>query len=180
MKRFVAIIEIISDWTGKVFSFMVAAAAIVIVAEVVLRYAFNAPTIYGLELTIFMCGVTYVMAGAYAHLANAHVRVDLFSQRWSPRTRAIVDLITSPLFFIAIAVIVWLGAEWTYEGIVKGATSGSIWNPPIWPIRLFIPLGATLLLLQGIARVIRDFGIAKLGEEPGAEEEIPAGREEEL
>lgn len=181
MKRFVAIIDSISDWSGKIFSFLVAASIIVVVVEVVLRYVFNAPTIYSLELTIFMCGITYVMAGAYVHLADAHVRIDLLYARWSPRTKAIVDLIASPLFFLAIGMMVWLGAEWTYAGIVKGATSGSIWNPPIWPIRIFIPIGATLLLLQGIAKFIRDAGIARTrGEAFRAEEEIPAEKEEVL
>jgi TRAP-type mannitol/chloroaromatic compound transport system permease small subunit len=72
-----------------------------------------------------------------------------------------MDLITAPIFFVGVALLLWIGAEWTIKAIVKAETSGSIWSPPIWPVRFLIPLGSLLLLLQGLAKSIRDFSKAR-------------------
>ncbi len=142
---------------------MVVAATLVVVHGVVMRYVFNAPTIWSLELTIYLCAATYLMGGAYAHLYNFHVKVDIFYERWTPRVRAIIDLATALFFFIGVGVMLWMGAEWTAKAIIKGATSGSIWEPIIWPVRMLIPLGSFLLILQGLAKFIRDFNVARTG-----------------
>lgn len=165
MARFLSVIDGMSEWSGKIFSFLLVAATIVVVYEVVMRYAFNAPTVWGLELTIFLCGATYVMGGAFAHLYDAHVKVDALYIRWSPRLRAIVDLVTAPFFFFGVGIMMWAGAEWTGKAIIGGVTSGSIWDPIIWPMRLLIPLGSFLLLLQGLAKFIRDFAIVRRARE---------------
>jgi len=161
VRPFLSIIDSLSEWSGKFFSFLVVAATLIVTFDVVLRYAFDAPTKWGLEVTIFLCGITYVMAGAYAHLFDAHVRVDALYMRWTPRVKAIVDLATAPLFFLVCGVLVWEGSKWTAESIIGADTSGSIWDPIVWPIRLLIPLGCLLLFLQGLAKFIRDFGIAR-------------------
>ena len=162
MRPFLSVIDSMSQWSGKIFSFLVLAAALVVTYEVVMRYAFNAPTVWGLDMTIFLCGATYVMAGAYAHYHNAHVKIEALYGRWTPRTRAIVDLlVTAPLFFGVCGVLVWVGAGWTWEAVVKGTTYYTEWHAPIWPMRLLIPLAAFLLLLQGLAKFIRDLATIK-------------------
>lgn len=163
MKTFLSIIDSLSEWSGKIFSFLVVAATAVVAYEVMMRYVFDAPTVWGLELTIFLCGATYMMAGAYTHLYDAHVKVDVLYMRWTPRVRAIVDLVTALFFFMGIGLLFWVGLVWTGKAIVGGTTSGSVWDPIIWPMRLLIPLGSFLLLLQGLAKFIRDFGIARTG-----------------
>jgi len=162
MKSFLSVIDSMSEWSGKIFSFLVLAAVLVVAHEVVMRYVFNAPTIWGLDLTIFLCGATYVMAGAYAHHLNAHVKIEALYGRWTPRTRAMVDLlVTAPLFFGFCGVLVWVGAEWTWEAIVGKIAYYTEWHAPIWPMRLIITLAAFLLLLQGLAKFIRDLATIK-------------------
>ncbi len=161
MKSFLSVIDSMSEWSGKIFSFLVLAAALVVGYEVTKRYVFNAPTVWGLDLTIFLCGATYVMAGAYAHYQGAHVRIEALYGRWTPRMRAIVDLVTAPLFFGFCGVLVWIGTEWTWKAVVGGITFYTEWTVPIWPMRLLIPLAAFLLLLQGLAKFIRDLAIIK-------------------
>ena len=163
MKRFLTVIDYISEWSGKIFSFLSLLAIVVVVHGVVMRYCFNAPTIWSLELTIYLCAGTYLVGGAYAHLYNSHIRIDALYSRWTPRIRAIIDLVTFPVFIISITAMGWAGTNWTIKAIVKDATSGSVWDPAIWPVRLLIPLGCLLLLLQGLARFVRDFGIARTG-----------------
>jgi len=71
-------IDKISDWEGKIFSFLIVVATIQVCFELILRYVFNAPTTWGLEMTLYLCSTTYVMSGAYAERYNAHIKVDIF------------------------------------------------------------------------------------------------------
>jgi len=151
------VIDRISEWTGKVFSLLLLVATAVVIYEVARRYIFNAPSTFGLELTIYLCAMTYMVGGAYALVYDSHVKVDVLYMRWSPRTRALMDLIFSPIFFIGVCMMVYVGAMWTVKAIAGGVTSGSTWDPDIWPMRMMIAFGAFLLLLQGIAKSIRDF-----------------------
>ncbi len=163
MKRCLYIIDSISSWTGKIFAFLIVIATVQITFEVVMRYFFNAPTFWGLEVTIWLCAAMYAIGGAYALLHNAHVRVDVFYIRWSPRLQAIVELITAPLFFLGVATLFWVSTQWTIKAYVDGTTSISHWEPLIWPIRGLLALGSFLLLIQGIAKYIRDFSVARKG-----------------
>ena len=88
MKAFLSVIDHISDWSGKIFSFLWIAVIIIIVIEVVLRYGFNAPTNYAHELTAFLCAVVYILGGAYTLYLRGHVSVDVFYNRLSWRWRA--------------------------------------------------------------------------------------------
>jgi len=146
-----------------VFSFLVVVATVIVCYVVIMRYAFDSPPIWGFELTIYVCAATYLLGGAYALLFDAHVKVDIFYLRWSPRVRALVNLALAPFFFGCLGLMFWWGVRWTAEAIVKDVTSGSAWDPVIWPARMLIPLGCFLLLLQGLAKYIRDFSVAKMG-----------------
>jgi len=150
-------IDRISEWEGKLFSFLIVVATIQVCFELVLRYVFNAPTTWGLEMTLYLCSTTYVMAGAYAERYNAHIKVDIFYSRWSLRTRAFFDLIvTDSLLMFFCIVLTWQSALWFWEAVSQGLTSGTIWDPPIWPMRLIILTGALFLLLAAFGKSMRD------------------------
>lgn len=157
MERVLRFIDNLSELQGKVFSFLIFVATLQICYELTRRYAFNAPTSWGLELTEYLCAVTYIMGGAYAHRFDAHIRVDILYMHWSPRTKALVDIfVTNVFFFFFVGVLVWQSSIWTLEALERHATSGTVWDPPVWPMRLSLFLGAVFLALQGIAKLIRD------------------------
>ena len=150
-------IDRVSEWEGKIFSFLIVVATIQVCFELILRYIFNAPTTWGLEMTLYLCSTTYVMSGAYAERYSAHIKVDIFYNRWSPRTRAFFDLmVTDTLFMFFCTVLTWQSAVWLWEAVSQGLTSGTIWDPPIWPMRLVILLGAVFLLLAAFGKSVRD------------------------
>jgi TRAP-type mannitol/chloroaromatic compound transport system permease small subunit len=151
----------INEWQGKILSYLVVVATVQVCIELTLRYAFNSPTTWGLELTIYLCAITYVMGGAYAQVSDSHLKLDLLYQHWSARKRAIVDLlVTDVLFFFFCGILVWQSGIWAWQSIARGLTSGTIWDPPIWPMRSFLFLGSLLLLLQGFVKFVRDLTIA--------------------
>ena len=150
-------IDRLSEWGGKITSILILVATAQVCYELTLRYVFDTPTAWGLEMTLYLCSTTYVISGAYATLYDAHIRVDIFYNRWSRRTRSFFDLvITGFLFYFFTGVLVWQSALWFWEAYTEKLTSGTIWDPPIWPMRLIILVGAVMLMLSGAAKSIRD------------------------
>ena len=154
---FPKIIDLISEWEGKVASFLILAATLQICYELILRYVFKAPTIWGLDMTIYLCGTTYVMSGAYADRYDAHIRVDVFYSKWKPRTKAFVDLfVTDTLFIFFSSVLAWQAWLWFMESWNEGITAGTQWDPPIWPMRFILLLGSVFLTLSAMGRAAKD------------------------
>ena len=145
----------ISEWSGKVISFLIYLIMLVVLWEIIARTFFRAPTIWAHELSTFLFGSIAILAGAYVLRHGAHVNVDIISVRLSLRMRAIVDIVTFTLFFLFCGALIWMLLERTQ----------SSWAPPIYPIKLMVPLGGSLLMLQGLAKFIRDFITAITGME---------------
>lgn len=161
MEQVILRLDQFSELQGKAVSFLILIATLQISYELVLRYVFNAPTVWGLEMTVYLCGVTYVMSGAFAERYGAHIRVDVFYNKWKLRTRAWFDLlVTDLLFFFFGGVLLWFSGVWFWEAATQGLTSGTIWDPPIWPMRLVIVIGALFLMISGIPKVLRDLAMA--------------------
>jgi len=155
--RILRVIDRITEWEGMIFSSFLLVATIQICYELVLRYFFNAPTLWGLEMSLYVCSITYLMSGAYTEYHNAHIKVDLFYNRWSLRTQAIFDLaLADMLRFLFSGTLVWFSAEWFWDAWANSLTSGTAWDPPIWPMRLAIFVGSCFLLLAGINTFVRD------------------------
>lgn len=156
MRAFVRIVARISDASGMILMWFPWILMLIIVWEVVLRSLFNHPTVWAHELSIMMFGALAILSGAYALRTRAHVNMDLLYMHFSPRTRALLDVLTFPFFLVFCLVILWLGWEFAWRSVKLAEISQSDWAPPIWPIKLMLPLGAFLLLLQGIANFVSD------------------------
>jgi len=154
------LIDTISDWSGKIVSFMLVFMVAFMSYEVVLRYIFNAPTRWVFETVQFLFGAFCILGGAYALRHRAHVNMEVIYVRFPLRMRAIVDLITSTLFFLLIVVLLWGGWEFAWRSVQTLETTFTPWNPPLYPLKLTIPLAAFLILLQGLAKFVRDLIMA--------------------
>jgi len=158
-------IDSLSNWTGKITSYLMIGMFAVIIYEIVVRYIVHSPTTWAHVLSILMMGVYVVIPGAYALVTKTHVVVDTVYGRFSLRTRAIVDVATSVFFFFWCAVLLWGGTKFAIRSVLQWEHYPGVWSPPIWQVKVAIPLAATLLLLQGIAKLIRDGYIAVKGQE---------------
>jgi len=134
---------------------------VVVTIEVVSRYAFNRPTIWAWDINVQLVAAVALFGGAYALLQGAHVKVDVISLRLSPRKRAVLDMITSSLFFICIGVLVWKGWEQGILAVKQGEVMPGIFHPPLYPLKMALPVAAFLLFLQGVAKFMRDLAIAR-------------------
>jgi len=164
IKIFLRSIDSISEWSGKMVSFLIIVITGVTIWEVILRYIFNSPTIWAFDAAYLIFGAYGVLGGAYTLYFRGHVNVDILYGRLPLRVRAIVDLVTSIFFFLFCGLLLWKGGEMAWDSLKILERGSSAWSPPVYPIKLAIPLGAFLLLLQGTAKFIRDlFKVIKGG-----------------
>jgi TRAP-type mannitol/chloroaromatic compound transport system permease small subunit len=153
---FTRTIEKVNDWTGNFIAYWSIIAVFVYYYEVLARYVFNSPTNWAHESMFLMFGMQYLLAGGYALRENAHVRVDIIYTHFSPRGKAICDLITSVLFFIFATTLLWTGWIFAGDAIEVLEVSFTEWAIQYWPVKMMIALGALLLLLQGMSNLFKD------------------------
>jgi TRAP-type mannitol/chloroaromatic compound transport system permease small subunit len=149
-------ITCLNEWVGRVTAYLIIPVFFLILAEVFMRYLFGAPAVWTNELAQLVFGVYAVMAGGYLAITNGHVNVDIIHSKFPVRTRALIDVLTSAMFFIFMGALLYFGVSLALESMETWEHSQSAWNPPIWPAKLMIPVAAALLLLQGIVKLLKD------------------------
>ena len=152
-------IDSISNFSGKASSYLVVGTIVIIIPEVISRYAFGHSFMFVHDLVWFFCGSLYMLGGAYTLLQDGHVKVDIVYAQFKPRTRAILDVITFPFFCAFCGTLAWQGAKGFWSSFEVLETTVTPWGGPIWLFKLMIPVGASLLLLQGLAKFLRDIRV---------------------
>lgn len=156
MSRVLHFIDLLSEWTGKASSYLIIVLSLVVGYEVVVRYIFRQPTIWAHETSAMIFGAYIIFGGGYTLYINGHANMDLIYQRMSPRGRALLGILTFGFFALFCVTLVWKGGEIGWRTLTALEHSGSVWNPPIYPIKIVLPIGASILLLQGVAKFVRD------------------------
>jgi len=157
MNRFLFFIDSLSMWVGKAFAWLILILTLGISYEVFARYIFRAPTTWAFDFSYITYGALFLMAGAYALSRNNHVRADVVYRFWQPRTQASMDLLLYILFFLP-AILAFIYAGWNYAQMSIRFREVSIFSPagiPVFPLKTLVPVTGVLLLLQGIAEIIR-------------------------
>ena len=157
MQRALLAIDRISAWVGKTFAWSILALTLVIACEVFARYIFRAPTDWGYDASYMLYGTLFMMAGAYALSRGAHVRGDFLYRGFSPRTQAAFDLALYLLFFVpGMAALIYSG--WGFFDLSYAMNERSSFSPNgpiVWPFKALIPIVGALMLLQGLAEIVR-------------------------
>jgi TRAP-type mannitol/chloroaromatic compound transport system permease small subunit len=157
MKSFLFFIDSLSLWTGKAFAWLILVLTLGVSYEVFVRYVLAAPTTWAFDFSYITYGALFLMAGAYTLSRNGHVRADVIYRFLQPRTQASLDLVLYILFFLpAIAAFMYTG--YVYAEMSVRFREVSIFSPagiPVFPLKTLIPVTGFLLLLQGIAEIIR-------------------------
>ncbi|WP_291296570.1 TRAP transporter small permease subunit [Elioraea sp.] len=146
-----------SAWAGKTAGWAIVALTAVICYEVFARYMFRAPTSWAYDTSYMLYGLLFMVAGAYTLSRGGHVRADFLYRSLSPRGQAMIDLPLYILFFIpGIVALIWFGWNFFHMSFLQNEHSSVTPDGPlIWPFKFLIPLSGALMLLQGIAEMIR-------------------------
>jgi len=141
---------------GEFVAYWAVISVFVYYYEVIARYVFNSPTNWVHESMFLMYGMQYMLCGAYAYREDQHVRVDVIYTKFSPRGKAIADIVTSVFFFIFILTMLWTGTRFALDAVNNGEVSFTEWGIQYWVVKLTLPLGAALMALQGLSKLIKD------------------------
>jgi TRAP-type mannitol/chloroaromatic compound transport system permease small subunit len=161
-------IDELSTWVGKLFAWLLVALMMVVCVEVFKRYILNAPTAWIFDLENMLYGTLFMMCGAYTLAQNAHVRGDFLYSSMRPRTQASLDLFLYILFFIpGIAALIYSG--WIFFGEswrIDEHSTVTANGPPVWQFKFVIPLAGVMVMIQGLAEIIRCVVCLRTGEWP--------------
>jgi TRAP-type mannitol/chloroaromatic compound transport system permease small subunit len=158
-------IDTASDWSGRFFCWLIVPLIAGTTYEVIVRYAFNAPTIWAYDLSYMLYGSHFMLGAGYTLLKGGHIRTDIFYQNWSPRTKGTVDaLLYLFLFFPGMIFFFWMGGQEGLHSLQIGERSdASPWRPILYPLKLVLPVTAVLILIQGVSELIKSVHLALRG-----------------
>ncbi|MCK5913239.1 MAG: TRAP transporter small permease subunit [Desulfuromusa sp.] len=155
-------IDALNEKIGFYAAYLVLPLIGVVVWEVFMRYGFNAPTTWAFELTVFLYGVHFCFALAYAHKHNTHVAIDVFESRLSAKPRIILRIVTNAgLFIPSIGLLTWHLCAMAATSWQQWEHASSSWAPPIYPLKTLMAIGFILFFLQGVAKLIQDIRTLK-------------------
>ncbi|MEL7564166.1 MAG: TRAP transporter small permease subunit [Dehalobacterium sp.] len=164
LARVLKFIDSLSINAGKLFSYLILVIIFFETAEVVLRYLFRAPTIWSWELCTILYGAVMIMGGAWVMEEQKHVRTDVIYSHVSEKTRTILDIVFSFIFFIFAVVMIWKsGVEMLHSWAIR-ETSYTTWGPPMYPLKTVVFFAFLFLGLQGLACWIRNLIFLLKGE----------------
>jgi TRAP-type mannitol/chloroaromatic compound transport system permease small subunit len=172
MRAFCRFVDGLSTVVGILAAWLIAPLVFAICFEVVSRYFFNAPTSWSYELGYLLTGAGWLLGLAFTQRRNAHIRIDIFYARFSPRRKALVDIVLHAVFVLPF--LAWLCVvldQRMMAAIASGELTGqSGWNPPIWPFRAVFFVSFVLLALQILADVLRHAALLLFPHEAAAPE----------
>jgi len=159
MQRIANYIDRLSDWLGRSVAWLALAMVLMMVSVVILRYLFQFGSIAMQESIMYMNALIFALGAGYTLKERGHVRVDIFYSRLPQSRRALIDLLGTLVFLIpSMLAIIWL--SWDYVGLswrLREASPESSGLPFVYLLKSAILLLAVLLLIQGVAELIKNW-----------------------
>ncbi|MBU1697329.1 MAG: TRAP transporter small permease subunit [Proteobacteria bacterium] len=158
-------IDKVNGYVGEFVCYWAIIAVFVYYYEVLVRYVFNSPTNWAHESMFLMFGMQYVLAAGFTHREGAHVHVDVFYRLFPTRVKAWIDIFTFIFFLIFVVALFWTGWIFAADSIRVMEVSFTEWAIQYWPVKMSLCIGALLLFLDGLTKIVKDiYIIAAKGE----------------
>jgi TRAP-type mannitol/chloroaromatic compound transport system permease small subunit len=172
--RLVRAIDKFTDTTGSWIAWLSVPLVLAVTYEVISRYFFHAPTIWSFDVTFMLYGTLFMLGAAYALHKGAHIRTDFFWEKWSVKTKGIIDSVAYLVFFFpALLMFFYVSAhEAWYAFEINETSEQTPWRPILWPFKTVVPLACLLLLIQGVSETIKSVYAARTGVELEHKEKV--------
>ena len=155
-------VDALNEKIGKAAAWLILVAVLVSTINALFRYGFSMSSNAWLELQWYLFAGTFLLCAPWTLKCNEHIRIDVVTGRFSPQVHAKIDIVGGLLFLIPMCVVIlWSAVPFTLESITSGENSSNAGGLIVWPAKLLIPVGFTLLLLQGISEVIKRVAFLK-------------------
>ncbi|MBA4256673.1 MAG: C4-dicarboxylate ABC transporter substrate-binding protein [Polaromonas sp.] len=150
------LIDGISSLIGKLAMWLILAATLISAGNAIVRKLFNIGSNSFLEIQWYLFAAVFMLGGGYAFLKNVHVRIDFISSKFSPTTRNWVDVGGILVFLFPLCyLMVSMGWPVFHNAWESGEMSSNAGGLIRWPVHLLIPVGFSLLALQGVSELIK-------------------------
>jgi TRAP-type mannitol/chloroaromatic compound transport system permease small subunit len=149
-------IDLINIGVGKISIWMIFAATAISAGNALVRYIFGVGSNAFLEIQWYLFAAVFMLGAGYGFLHNVHVRIDVVASRLSDRTRNWIDVGGVIVFLLPFcAMMIYMGIPLLERAYVSGETSFSPGGLIRWPIYALIPVGFSLLALQGLSELAK-------------------------
>jgi TRAP-type mannitol/chloroaromatic compound transport system permease small subunit len=157
IERFLHACDSVSTWAGKLAAWLIIGLMLLVCVEVFKRYAMNMPTAWIFDASNMLYGSLFMLCGAYTLAQNGHVRGDFLYSSMKPRTQASLDLVLYIAFFLpGICALVYAGYDYAADSWrINEHSNVTADGPPVYHFKSVIPIAGALVLLQGIAEIVR-------------------------
>ena len=168
VQKFLHTIDEISTWVGKAAAWLIILLMTVVCVEVFKRYIMNMPTAWIFDVDNMMYGTLFMLCGAYTLAQNAHVRGDFLYSSMRPRMQASLDIVLYVVFFLpGIAALIYAGSDYASDSWrIAEHSNVTADGPPVYHFKTMIPIAGALVMLQGIAEIVRCVVCLRTGEWP--------------
>ncbi len=149
-------IDFLVEKQGQLTSFLIVPLLFIVLYEVLMRYAFNAPTVWGFEATAFFYGMHYMLGLSYMEHAQGHVRVDIVTSRLPAKVQAVVMIAGYLLIFMPVyGLMTWGAFKFAHTATITNELNSTSWAPRIWPYKIVMAFSFLLLVVQGLSTVLK-------------------------
>ena len=168
VQRFLHAVDGVSTWVGKASAWLIIGLMTLVCVEVFKRYIMNMPTAWIFDASNMFYGTLFMLAGAYTLAQNAHVRGDFLYGSMQPRMQATLDIILYVVFFIpGIAALIYAGYDYAGDSWrIAEHSNVTADGPPVYHFKTVIPIAGAMVMLQGIAEIVRCVVCLKTGAWP--------------
>ena len=156
----------LNEWVGRAVSWLTFVLVLLVVVDVTLRYLFNSTAVWIGELEWHLFALIFLLGAGYALRHDRHVRVDLFYEKFSPRDKALVNLVGHVVLLLPwCALLFYVSFKYAFDSFQMREGSPDPGGLPFrFLIKGAIPLGFLLLLLQGLAEIARNWWVYRMSE----------------
>jgi TRAP-type mannitol/chloroaromatic compound transport system permease small subunit len=153
-------VDALNERVGRLLMWLVLLTTLIATGNALAKYLLGEGSNAWLEAQWYGFGAMFLLGAGYTLRHNGHVRIDVVYQRFSARGQALIDLIGGVLFLLPVAgLLVWLSWPLFAESWRLQEMSPDAGGLIRWPVKLLLPLGFGLLLLQGISEIIKRIGV---------------------
>jgi len=156
MKKFLDGIDVIADKSGKIFCYLVFIIMLIVTLDVVARYVFNHPLLWGWVLNRQLFGVFILFAGVYTLYTGGHISIEIFYDRFGRKVKSIARLFALAAFLGFVGVLLWQTTWMGLNSLQMKEKAAGAFRIPLYPFKLLIPVVVLLFLLVGISALRRE------------------------
>ena len=148
-----------NTWLNRYVIWLILGATVISGINAVVRKAFNTSSNAFLEVQWYLFAASFLLASCYTLLQNEHVKIDVIYSRFSRRTQTQIDIFGFAFFMLPVCTaVLWFGIPFFWKGLMTGEMSSNAGGLIRWPAMLMLPLGFSMVFLQGLSEIIKRVG----------------------